>query len=151
LRVSYLVLPRSLLATYHTLFQNYFATVSQLEQRTLAKFMEQGHWDRHIRRMRGIYKKKHDTILQAIDQRFGARAVVDGQGAGLHIVLQLYGVTCSEAEIIQRAQQKGLHLFPFSWTCASAEKGPLRLMLGFGGMTSKEIEEGVALLAQVCL
>jgi GntR family transcriptional regulator / MocR family aminotransferase len=151
LRVSYLVLPRSLLATYHRLFQYYFSSVSQLEQRTLAKFMEQGHWDRHIRRMRGIYKKKHDTILKAINEHFGPLAFIVGQGAGLHVVLQLHGATCGEAKIITRAQQKGIHLFPFTRTCASDEIDTTKLILGFGGMTTDTIEEGIALLAQVCL
>ena len=150
LRISYLVLPRSLLARYRQLFQNHFSSVSQLEQRTLAKFMEQGHWDRHIRRMRGIYKKKHETILQAINEHFGTLAIVVGQGAGLHIVLKLPGLTCGEAEIIQRAEQKGIHLLPFSWTCASDKSGPIKLMLGFGGMTESEIKEGISLLAQAC-
>ena len=150
LRVSYLVLPRSLLATYRRIFQDYFSSVSQLEQRTLAKFMEQGYWERHIRRMRSIYKKKHDTMLRAINEQFGTLAVVDGQGAGLHVVLQLPGTACGEAEIIRCAEQKGIRLLPFSWTCASGESTPTRLMLGFGGMTESEIKEGIALLAQVC-
>jgi GntR family transcriptional regulator / MocR family aminotransferase len=150
LRVSYMVLPRSLLATYRDLFQNYFSSVSQLEQRTLAKFMEQGHWDRHIRRMRGIYKKKHDVLLQALEEQFGSQAMIDGHGAGLHVVLQLPGATCGETEIIRRAEQKGIHLFPFSWTCTSGESAATQLMLGFGGLSTREIEEGIALLAQVC-
>jgi len=150
LRVSYLVLPRSLLASYRRLFQDYFSSVSQLEQRTLAKFMEQGHWDRHIRRMRGIYRKKHDAMLWAINEHFGGLASVVGQGAGLHVVVKLSGATCGEAEIISRAQQKGIFLFPFSWTCASGESADTRLMLGFGGMTATEIEAGIALLSQVC-
>lgn len=150
LRISYLVLPRSLLAHYRQRFQNHFSSVSQLEQRTLAKFMEQGYWDRHIRRMRSIYKKKHETMLQAINEYFGTLVTVDGQGAGLHIVLQLPGVTCGEAEIIRRAEQKGVHLLPFSWTCASGKSVPVKLMLGFGGMTESEIKEGISLLAQVC-
>ncbi|PNU20770.1 PLP-dependent aminotransferase family protein [Geothermobacter hydrogeniphilus] len=150
LRVSYIVLPRSLLARYYRLFQNHFSSVSQLEQRTLAKFMVQGYWNRHIRRMRSIYKKKHDTTLRAIKEHFGTLAVVDGQGAGLHVVLQLLGATCGETEIIRRAEQKGIRLLPFSWTCASGKSVPVRLMLGFGGMTEIEIKEGIALLAQAC-
>jgi len=148
LRISYLVLPFSLLARYRELFQNHFSSVSQLEQRTLAKFMEHGDWDRHIRRMRSIYKKKHDTILHAIHEHFGALATVEGQGAGLHVILQLHGSTASEAEIIQRAEEKGVHLLPFSWTCASGKAVPLKLMLGFGGMTERGIQMGISLLAE---
>lgn len=150
LRVSYLVLPRSLLATYRNLFQYHFSSVSQLEQRTLAKFMEQGHWDRHIRRMRSIYKKKHDTMLSAIEDHFGSLAEVVGRGAGLHVVVQLSAARCNETEIIRSAEQKGIRLFPFSWTCASGESSTTHLMLGFGGLAVSEIEEGIALLSQVC-
>ncbi len=150
LRVSYLVMPRSLLATYRSLFRYHFCSVSQLEQRTLAKFIAQGHWDRHIRRMRSTYKKKHDAMLSALTEHFGCRAVIEGQGAGLHLVLQLPLSTCDETEIIRRAEQKGIYLFPFSWTCAAGESETLRLMLGFGGLTTSGIEEGVALLSQAC-
>lgn len=150
LRVSYLVLPRALLAEYRLRFQMYFSTVSLLEQHTLAKFMEQGHWERHIRRMRTIYKKKHDAMLKAVEQHFGSRAVVDGQGAGLHMVAQLIGCARSEAEIITRAREEGIHLHPFSWTCATGESDATKLLLGFGGMSSGEIEQGIALLCRVC-
>ncbi|WP_020678013.1 PLP-dependent aminotransferase family protein [Geopsychrobacter electrodiphilus] len=151
LRISYLVLPQSLLATYRSLFQTFFSSVSQLEQRTLTKFMEEGHWVRHIRRMRSINKKKHDSMLLAVNKHFGSLAEIVGQGAGLHIVLQLPGTSFSEKEIIRRTEQKGIRLFPFSWTCATGEPDTTKLMLGFGGLTTSEIEDGIALLAQVCL
>lgn len=150
LRLSYLVLPDSLLAAYRRLFQDYCPSVSLLEQRTLAKFMEQGHWDRHVRRMRAIYKKKHDTLLRAVEQHFGTLAEVVGQGAGLHVVLQLPATSPGEAEIIERARKQGIGLFPFSATCASGEPAATKLLLGFGGMSASEIEQGIALLAPLC-
>lgn len=150
LRVSYLVLPHSLLATYRRLFQNYFTTVSLLEQRTLAKFMEQGHWERHVRRMRIIYKKKHDTLLRAVEHHFGTQAVVVGQGAGLHVVLQLSVKTFGEAEIIDRAQQKGIRLFPFYGFYVTGKPDSTKLLLGFGGMTASDLEPGIALLSKIC-
>lgn len=150
LRLSYLVLPHSLMANYRRLFRNYFSTVSMLEQRTLAKFMEQGHWERHVRRMRTVYQKKHDTLLRAIEHHFGTRAVVVGQGAGLHVVLQLPGNAIGEAEIIERARQRGIGLFPFTATCAAGKSDSTMLLLGFGGMTADQIEQGIALLPQAC-
>jgi GntR family transcriptional regulator/MocR family aminotransferase len=150
LRVSYLVLPHSLLGTYRRVFQDYFATVSLLEQKTLTKFMEQGHWNRHIRRMRTLYKKKHDTLLRSVEHHFCTRAVAIGQGAGLHVVLQLSGNTPGETEIIGRALRKGIRLFPFSDFYVTGEPDSTKLLLGFGGMTLSEIEQGIALLSKVC-
>jgi GntR family transcriptional regulator/MocR family aminotransferase len=148
--LSYLVLPYSLLAPYRQLFRAYFPTVSLLEQRTMALFMGQGHWERHIRRMRMIYKKKHDTLLRAVGTHFGTRAVVIGQGAGLHVVLLLPDTSRSEAEIIDRARQKGIRLFPFSEFHINGQSEATTVLLGFGGMTGSEIEQGVALLSRIC-
>lgn len=150
LRISYMVLPGPLLTACHRLFRDYFSTVSLLEQRTLAQFMEQGHWDRHVRRMRTIYGKKHDALIRAVEHHFGPRAVIVGQGAGLHVVLELPGNTLGETEIIERARQEGIRLYPFSTTCVSGAPGPPKLMLGFGGIAAGELDPGIALLAKVC-
>lgn len=151
LRVSYLVLPPSLLTTYHELFRHYFTTVPLLEQRTLTRFMAAGHWERHVRRMRTLYKKKHDILLRSVDQHFGSRGVVVGQGAGLHVVLQLPATTCSEAEIIERARQQGIYLFPFTNFYNPGAPDATMLLLGFGGLSINEIETGIALLARICI
>ncbi|AJE04306.1 MocR-like pyridoxine biosynthesis transcription factor PdxR [Geobacter pickeringii] len=150
LRVSYLVLPPPLLAPYHRLFRDYFGTVSLLEQRTLAKFMEEGHWERHVRRMRTVCKKKHDALLRAVERHFGPRAVVAGQGAGLHMVLQLPGTARGEAEIIEAARRKGIRLLPFSDFFVRGTPDATTVLLGFGGMVPDEIEEGIALLSPLC-
>jgi GntR family transcriptional regulator/MocR family aminotransferase len=150
LRLSYMVLPYSLLATYRELYRAYFPSVSLLEQRTMAHFMEQGHWERHIRRMRMIYKKKHDILLRAVDTHFGTRAVVVGQGAGLHVILMLPDTLHSEAEIIDRARQRGIWLYPFSGFHVTGQPEAATLLLGFGGMQSCEIEQGIAILSQLC-
>ena len=150
LRMSYLVLPYSLLAKYRQRYRDHFPSVSLLEQRTMAQFMEQGHCERHIRRMRMIYKKKHDTLLRSVEHHFGTRAAVVGQGAGLHVVLMLSGTILSEAEIIDRARQNGIRLLPFSDFYVTGQPESTTLLLGFGGMNGSEIEKGIALLSQIC-
>jgi GntR family transcriptional regulator/MocR family aminotransferase len=150
LRISYLVLPRTLLASYRHTFRDYFPSVALLEQLTLTRFMEQGHWERHIRRMRTIYKRKHDALLSAVEHHFGSRAVVIGQGAGLHVVLQLSGSTPGETEIIERARQQDIRLLPLSDFYAAGQPDATLLLLGFGGMTASEIDQGIARLSLMC-
>ncbi len=150
LRLSYLVLPPSLRAPYRHLFRDYFSTVSLLEQKTMRKFMEQGHWERHVRRMRIMYKHKHDTLLQLIAHHFGSTATVVGQGAGLHVVVRLAGERPDEAEIIRRAERQGINLFPFSAFSITGRSDSTYLLLGFGGMTAEALGEGVGLLSRLC-
>ena len=151
LRLSYMVLPRSLLASFRDLYQDYFSSVSLLEQKTMAKFMEQGHWVRHVRRMRITYQKKHDAMLNAIEQYFGDRATVVGQGAGLHVVMQLQDENPGETEIIRRAAQNRINLFPISATYTTSAPSTTSLLLGFGGMSAAEIGQGIERLSRITL
>jgi GntR family transcriptional regulator/MocR family aminotransferase len=149
LRLSYMVLPRSLLARFHVLYHDYFPTVSLLEQKTMAKFMEMGYWGRHVRRMRITYQNKHDAMLKAIAQYFGDRATVVGQGAGLHVVMQLLDENPGEALIIRHAALNGINLFPFSETFATGAPATTSLLLGFGGMSTAEIWRGIEILSRI--
>jgi GntR family transcriptional regulator/MocR family aminotransferase len=151
LRLSYLVLPHSLVAQYRHLYHDYFPTVPLLEQRCMANFMALGHWERHIRRMRTIYRRKHDTLLRAVEQSFGTHATVVGQGAGLHVVLVLPETPLNETEIIDLARQKSIRLFPFSEFHVTGQPEKTTLLLGFGGMTDSEIVRGIELLSRLCL
>jgi GntR family transcriptional regulator / MocR family aminotransferase len=143
LRISYLVLPSALLDRYRMLYSGYFSTVSLLEQQTLARFIEQGYWNRHLRRVRTTYKKKHDALLLAVERHFGERAEVTGQGAGLHVVLGLADQPYSEKELIERAAAKGIFLIPFSDCYASGSSDSNYLLLGFGGMNPEQLEQGI--------
>jgi len=149
LRLSYMVLPRSLLARFQSFYHDYFSSVSIMEQKTMAKFMEQGYWEGHVRRMRIRNQKKHDAMLTAIDRFFGTRATVVGQGAGLHLVMQLQDENPGEAKIISLAARHGINLFPFSATCAVGAPAATSLILGFGGLSAAEIEQGVEKLSRI--
>jgi GntR family transcriptional regulator / MocR family aminotransferase len=99
--------------------------------------------------MRILYRKKHDALLAAIEHHFGGKCQVIGQGAGLHVVLQLPTCELTERECIEKAQLEGIQLLPFSLFYAGEDPGPLKLILGFGGMKSSDIESGIALLARL--
>jgi GntR family transcriptional regulator/MocR family aminotransferase len=148
LRVSYMVLPYRLLTVYHKLFSDYSTNVSLLDQRTLNKFMEQGYWERHLRKMRTVYKKKHDALLQSIQHHFGSQVNIIGQGAGLHVVLELVGNSLNEGELINRAQERDVRLLPLSSTYLHNSGNNSQIMLGFGSMSSNEIDRGIELLYQ---
>ena len=149
LRLSYMVLPVGLADDYREKFRNYLSPVPLLIQRTMIAFMERGHWEQHLRRVRIFYKKKHDVMLQAIRQYFGSRARVIGQGAGLHIVLELAKSIECEAELGEKAKQYGCRLLPFSDFYADGLKEHNKLLLGFGWICMDDIPQGVELLSRL--
>lgn len=146
LRLSYMVLPRSMLEDYNRLFRNYLSSVPLIIQRAMILFMERGHWEQHIRRSRIFYRKKHEIMLEAIEKNFGRKATVIGQGAGLHIVLELNECLDDEVTLVERAKQHGIRLLPYSEFHIGEYKGS-RLLLGFGGTSIDDMPKGVETLA----
>jgi GntR family transcriptional regulator/MocR family aminotransferase len=98
--------------------------------------------------MRNVYKKKHDALIQSIQKYFGPQVHLIGQGAGLHVVLELIGNSHSEEELIHRAQEKEVRLLSLSSTYLNQRGKSSQIMLGFGSMSSDEIDQGVKLLYQ---
>lgn len=148
LRISYMVLPYELLNKYQRIYSNYSNSVSLLDQKTLCKFMEQGNWERHLRKMRTIYKKKHDMLLQSIHHHFGSKVNVIGQGAGLHVVLELVNNSLDEEQLIKLALEREARLFSLSTTYLCNDAKHSQIMLGFGGISNQEIDRGIERLYQ---
>jgi GntR family transcriptional regulator/MocR family aminotransferase len=113
--------------------------------------MARGHWERHLRKMRTVYKKKHEVLVQAVNRHFGDQAVIIGQGAGLHVILELLNSEFSEEELIKQALAKNIRLFPLSKTYISHTESDTRqrlIMLGFGGINTTKIDRAIELLHQ---
>jgi GntR family transcriptional regulator/MocR family aminotransferase len=112
LRVAYVVLPENFPAIVEP-YRHLTNTVPYFTRRTLALFMEKGFWERHLKKMRTVYKKKYDTCMEAL-QRLPAKCIEYNQTpSGLNILLRI-NTRLSEKEIIQRAQAKGIVVTPTS-------------------------------------
>ena len=110
LRIAYMVLPWSLLDTYRQKLGFYSCTVPAIEQYTLAQFLEQGHFDSHISRMRVFYKGRRDAAQKVISTSpLAGRCSIAGEQAGLHFLLRLdTGVT--DDDLAARAKERGIRL-----------------------------------------
>ncbi|SEN84727.1 transcriptional regulator, GntR family [Mesobacillus persicus] len=147
LRMSYMVIPTTLVANYEkfNVFQK--SSVSRIDQQVLAMFMEEGHYARHIAKMRSLYRAKRKVLIQCIADSLGEEYQVIGDSAGLHILLQLPG-GLEEAEAIDRAKNAGVDIDAVSIMYQLA-KPKNQIMLGYGAPSMEEISEGVQLLASV--
>lgn len=148
LRMDYMVLPAELLERYLQSFQAYPAAVSRHLQRTMQLFMQKGHWEKHVRKMRTIYQRKHAILLQAIRDYMPSTVTVLGHSAGLHILLAVHTKQC-EAELIAAAWEAGIRVYSSgrNWMTAPDMELP-RIIVGFGGMEEDDIREGIRLLAK---
>ena len=90
LRISYLILPPALMEQYRNRLGFYSCTVPVFEQLALAKFLDDGYFEKHVSRMKRHYRILRDQLLQRLRQSPRADAMtVQGAEAGLHFLLQL--------------------------------------------------------------
>ncbi|MGG3466905.1 PLP-dependent aminotransferase family protein [Neobacillus pocheonensis] len=148
IRISYMVLPATLLTKYQEHFTIYKQTVSRLHQNTLYHFMKDGHWQSHLNKMRTLYRKKHAILMSSIKKDFGDKVNVIGENSGLHIVLELKN-NMQENELINSALKVGVKVYPLSmYYHNSQECMGSKVILGFGGLSESQIEKGIRLLKQ---
>ncbi|WP_172251071.1 PLP-dependent aminotransferase family protein [Saccharibacillus deserti] len=150
-RVGYIVLPEKLLPAYRQYEDLFKQTVPRIEQHTLGLFMESGEWERHLNQMRQLYKKRYTALHEAIGREWGDSVRVVGSAAGLHVVLELGGALAglSEQDAIDAAKRRGVIVYGGSvFRHDPVEKTPVRLLLGFAGLSETKIEQGISLLGQ---
>jgi GntR family transcriptional regulator/MocR family aminotransferase len=145
LRIGYLVVPSTLVSTFTKakwLNDQHSAT---LEQQTLAEFIANGMYERHLRRLRRRNAARRKVLLDSIERFLGDRVEVTGDGSGTHIVLWPRKRT-SEAEVIADAASRGVGIFGTSYFYL-APNSRSGLMLGYSTMNENEIERGIKLLS----
>ncbi|MEA4964206.1 MAG: PLP-dependent aminotransferase family protein [Oscillospiraceae bacterium] len=98
LRISYLVLPPRLMAEYRRRLGFYSCTVPSLEQLTLAQFLSEGYFEKHLNRMRKHYRLLRDRLLAALRESRAADCLsIQAEDSGLHFILTADGVSDSAA------------------------------------------------------
>ncbi|MBW7477311.1 PLP-dependent aminotransferase family protein [Paenibacillus oenotherae] len=143
IRVSYCILPEPLLTAWKRISAAYDCPVSRLHQITLERLFSQGHWGRHIRKMRTLYQKKHDALIQAVKIQFNNKIRVTGIHAGLHLNLKLDTAT-DIRQLAAAAEAHGVRIYHTEKTWfQSPPAHELQPILGFGGLSICAIQEGV--------
>ncbi|WKA54836.1 PLP-dependent aminotransferase family protein [Planococcus shixiaomingii] len=142
LRIAYMVLPKRLLPAYQQTFLHYSSSVPRLDQQMVARFMKDGHFARHLNRMRKLYQKKLEKLTSSL-LLFAPVVKISGEQAGMHIVLTI-DTTRTEKELIELAQQAGIRVFGLqSYNVQEQAVFPPQIILGFGGLSEGEIQQGV--------
>lgn len=147
-RVSYIVLPKELMDQYNKEFSFLNQSVSPLIQEALYLFMKNGYFAKHIRKMRKIYQEKQKKLIECLHKYFGDQVTIIGQRAGLHLLIQLQYKDISK--LILKASNAGVTVYPTKTFWMNSENMEENcLMLGYGGLTKEEIEEGIKRLNSV--
>lgn len=143
IRISYMVLPKPLLEVYRERAECFATTVSRIDQKVLEQFIRQGYFERHLNRMRNLYRQKHDALVAAVREYAGLFAI-EGEHAGLHVLLKpLQGQDVKQC--VHRAKMEGIHVYQLTDYCTKKlpEQEKNRLILGYASIPLGEIRNAV--------
>jgi GntR family transcriptional regulator / MocR family aminotransferase len=118
-----------------------------LEQLALARMIESGRFDRHLRHMRRVYGARRDTLIRSLHER-APKVVLHGLAAGFHAVADLAD-DADEDAVVQRARQRCIGIYGMSEFRPSGRRGAPQLVLGFGNLSETAVERGIATIADL--
>ncbi|MGV3275609.1 MocR-like pyridoxine biosynthesis transcription factor PdxR [Staphylococcus sp. 11261D007BR] len=146
LRIAYAVLPQSLIHRYHQTTNIEGGTVPRHTQFMVTRFMETNQFERHLNRMRKIYRQKRDKLLKVLNQ-YPHLFKVTGEQTGMHFVIEILNGR-SEKECIHRFKQNDIHIKPISHYFFKHPQHRPVFVLGFGGIPIEALEDYVDQLIQ---
>lgn len=145
IRLGYMILPQSLLNRYNEKCRFISSTVSKVDQMVVQKFMEEGHFERHLNRMRTLYKMRHDTLMEQIKPLEGI-CTVSGENAGAHILLTFENGK-TEEELIKQAEKQGIRIYGLSeYYIDGYNDNSSTVLLGYANLTENQIKESINIL-----
>jgi GntR family transcriptional regulator/MocR family aminotransferase len=146
LRVGYIVIPPDLIERFAVVRQAMDLGPSPTNQAVLTEFIREGHFARHIRKMRQIYGERRRVLVKEIERELGACATILGGEAGLHLTILIDGI--KDQEIAAKAAEQNLWLAALSRSYAG-ETPRSGFVLGFGNSRASEIPGAVSLLSKL--
>ena len=140
LRLGYLVIPPDLIERFLAVRVAMDIGPPHFFQGVLADFIREGHFSRHIRRMRLLYSERRRVLNDCIREELGFSADVTGGQAGMHLSVTLKGIR--DCEIAERASRQNLWLVPLS-TSYIGKASRHGFILGFGSTEVEDIPNAV--------
>lgn len=147
LRIGYAILPSSLLEAFRQMKHFSDALSPVIDQIALMKFIKDGLFEKHIYKMKKVYKRKRDVLINTLLDEFKGRVKLHGENAGLHLVAEFEDIrvpvndkfeVCHNGVFIHSVQKHSL----------IREGHENKLVFGYGGLSEQKIMAGVRKLNQ---
>jgi GntR family transcriptional regulator/MocR family aminotransferase len=141
LRIGYVVVPEPLVRLFARAKWLADRHTPSLEQAVLTDFIREGHLERHIRRMRRLYGRRREVLVDAIERHFAGSAQILGDAAGMHVLVRF-----EDSGVLKRAARNRVQAMS-ARSCYLDKRVDNELMLGFSGIGDRSLREGVRRLA----
>lgn len=150
IRIAYMILPERLMNVYRKRMSFYACTVSGFEQMTLARFIKDGGYERHINRMRNYYRSCRNMVISEIKKScFGKDSGIMEENSGLHFILKLR-TGLEDDELVRLAAENGVNISCVSGYCKkTADSYKHMVIINYSNVEECSIKKAVGILAAI--
>lgn len=141
-RLGYMILPDALLEKCRTLKASLGLATSALKQLALSRFIEEGYLERHITRMKKLYREKRAIIIACLKSAFSDNIVISGDSTGLYVVAEFHNINFSE-DLMQNIHQQNVRIYRVEDHAMIKGKHLNKVIIGYGNLTEDEITRGI--------
>ena len=143
IRISYMVLPADLMEEFQRRLGFYSCTVPSFEQYTLARFLSRGYFEKHINRMRKLYKNRRNLVISFLNRcPFADRLTILEQDAGLHFLLKV-DTALTDEELTTRLARVGIRVQALSEFYHDAAENRRCLVINYSGIREDALEQAL--------
>jgi GntR family transcriptional regulator/MocR family aminotransferase len=142
IRLAYLVVPPDQVQRFDAVNQVFAGGSPQLTQAIVTAFMAEGHFARHIQRMRKLYAERRDATIAGLSAVLGKRMQIDPQPGGMHLILRWQGRR-SDRKWVTRLREEGIYAEALTDRSMSGD-GPSGLLVSFTNIDSQKTAESHA-------
>ncbi|MBO8172885.1 MAG: PLP-dependent aminotransferase family protein [Bacillaceae bacterium] len=142
LRLGYLVLPPSLTERCRHLKWFTDLHTPSLEQLTLARFIQEGHLERHISKMKKVYRRRRETLINALDTYFENKVTVSGDSTGLHLIAEFEDIVFTD-QVLDKLLDYRVRVYSVELHANRKGAHQNKIILGYGNLAEEEITEGI--------
>lgn len=147
LRLGYLIVPKDLVASFARVRAATDHLSPTIEQAVIADFLTGGHFARHVRRMRALYRERRDALVVAVRHEMGDLASVTSAPTGMHLIAWLHP-EADDRRVSRLAGEVGIDAPPLSLYGIETPRPP-GLVLGYASLDERAIQESVRTLRDV--
>lgn len=145
LRIGYLIPPPDLVDPFLTALTAMNRNLPNIDQAVLADFIAEGHYARHVRKMRLLYAQRQSVLVKSMKKYLDGRVEISPAEAGLHLIGWL--AAGKDRRVSQELAAAGIYAAPLS-AYASRPLPRQGLILGYAGVDEEQIERGVEIMAR---
>ena len=139
IRLAYLCVPEALVERFEQIIQVFAAGSPELTQTIVTTFITEGHFARHIQRMRKLYAARREATAAGLESALGKHVRIDSQPGGMHLILRLQGRR-SDRRLVAHMREEGLYAEALTdWT--TGRDGGSALLLNFTNIDSQSTAE----------